>query len=198
MVKREYAFQIRIELLGVEPPIWRRIQIAQTATFWDLHVAIQDAMGWQDSHLHAFRFVGSELTLGIPDEDGFDEDDTQPGWETGIFSELDYFTPLALYEYDFGDSWLHEVRFEKMVECDRKAGYPRCVDGARRCPPEDCGGAHGYEELLRVLADPDDDEHESTLAWCGGRFDPEEFEASSIRFLDPAKRWREVFEDEDL
>lgn len=197
MARRDYAFQIRIELLGVEPPVWRRIQIAQAATFWDLHVAIQDAMGWQDSHLHAFRFVGSDLTLGIPDEDGGDDDDTQPGWRTGIRDKLGYHTPLALYEYDFGDSWLHEVRFEKMVEAEAKASAPRCVDGARRCPPEDCGGPGGYEELLRVLADPDDDDHESMREWCGGRFDPEEFDAQRVRFQDPAKRWREVFEDDD-
>ena len=72
ITRDKVVFQIRIELLGVEPPIWRRIEVPEHYSFWDLHVAIQDAMGWQDSHVHHFRLIGSELVIGIPDEDGDD------------------------------------------------------------------------------------------------------------------------------
>jgi len=112
MTRRKTFFQIRIELLGVDPPIWRRLEVPAEYTFWDLHVAIQDAMGWQDSHLHHFRFIGSQLVVGIPDEDGGDILDTRAGWKYQIMEHMSDQSPLVLYEYDFGDSWLHELRFE--------------------------------------------------------------------------------------
>jgi len=71
--------------------------------------------------------------------------------------------------------------------------YPRCVSGARRCPPEDCGGVHGYAEFLETIADPRHPEHESTLRWAGGRYDPDEFDPTAVKFDDPRKRWRKAF-----
>jgi hypothetical protein len=189
MKKRKYVLQIRIELLGVDPPIWRRIQVPESYSFWDMHVAIQDAMGWQDSHLHAFRFIGSEDQVGLP----HDEDDgLRPGWVVQVRDLVHFGAPLALYEYDFGDSWLHEVRLEDVREAEPKGEYPRCVSGAGRCPPEDCGGPHGYSDLLRVLSDSSDPEHESMREWVGGEFDPEDFHAEQVAFRDPAQRRREV------
>lgn len=182
--------QFRIELLGVEPPIWRRIQVPASYTFWDLHVAIQDAMGWRDYHLHAFRVVGSEDVIGIPDREGDDPLETKPGWDLRVH---DYFTsecPLAVYEYDFGSAWVHEIRFEGVQDADPGTVYPRCIGGARRRPPEDCGGVAGYQALLKALADPSDPEHEAMLAFVGGSFDPEDFDVSKIRFDNPAERWR--------
>ena len=93
---RKLILQFRIELLGVEPPIWRMIQVPEDYTFWDLHVAIQDSMGWRDYHLHAFRVVGSEDVIGIPDKEGDDPLETRPGWKLRVH---DYFTaecPLAV------------------------------------------------------------------------------------------------------
>lgn len=193
MSDTKVVFQIRIELLGIEPPIWRRIEVPESYSFWDLHVAIQDSMGWQDSHLHHFRLIGSELVMGIPDDDGDDTQHTQPGWVHRIMDHLHFLSPLALYEYDFGDSWLHEVRLEEVRSQVHGIRYPRCTGGARRCPPEDCGGSHGYAELLRVIASPDDPEHGSMLDWLDGDFDPDEFDHSAVRFDDPSERWRKAF-----
>jgi hypothetical protein len=66
------------------------------------------------------------------------------------------------------------------------------MDGARRCPPEDCGGGWGYGQFLSVIADPAHDEHEETLVWCGGSFDPEEFAPTGVVFDDPDERLREM------
>jgi hypothetical protein len=149
-------------------------------------------MGWQDSHLHAFRFIGSADTVGLPhDDDG----GLRPGWKVQVRDLVHFGSPIALYEYDFGDSWLHEIRLEDVVEPEAKVRYPRCISGARRCPPEDCGGPHGYSELLRVLADSSDPEHESMREWVGGEFDPEDFNAEQVAFHDPAQRRQEVLED---
>jgi hypothetical protein len=186
----QLILQFRIELLGVEPPIWRRIQVPESYTFWDLHVAIQDSMSWRDYHLHAFRVVGSEDVIGIPDKEGDDPLETRPGWQLRVH---DYFTaecPLAVYEYDFGSAWIHEIRFEGVHDAVSGVAYPLCSGGARRRPPEDCGGVNGYYDLLKVLADPSHAEHESKLEWVGGSFDAEHFDTSEIQFDNPAERWR--------
>ena len=187
---RKLILQFRIELLGVEPPIWRRIQVPESYTFWDLHVAIQDSMSWRDYHLHAFRVVGSEDVIGIPDKEGDDPLETKPGWKLRVH---DYFTaecPLAVYEYDFGSAWVHEIRFEGVHEAESGVVYPLCLDGARHRPPEDCGGVDGYHDLLNVLADPSHADFDSKLEWVGGSFDAEQFETNEIQFDNPAERWR--------
>ena len=66
--------------------------------------------------------------------------------------------------------------------------YPCCVDGERNCPPEDCGGAPGFEEFLKAIADPNHEAHEGFLEWCGGSYDPDEFDPKVIEFDDPKDR----------
>jgi hypothetical protein len=80
-----------------------------------------------------------------------------------------------VYEYDFGDGWEHAIVLEKVLSIDSKTRYPRCLDGARACPPEDCGGVPGYADFLEAIRDPDHEEHEQMRDWIGGEFDPEEF-----------------------
>ncbi len=184
--EKPYVFQLRIELLGVEPPIWRRIQIPSGATFWDLHVAIQDAMGWQDYHLHEFRFLGTKVRVGIPLDD--EPLAILPGWELRVDQYLTHGEPLALYHYDFGDSWFHEVRFEAIMGMDARRKYPRCLAGARQCPPEDCGGIGGYAEFLEAISNSKHPEHKKYLEWVGGAFDSEAFDVRRVRFSDPKAR----------
>ena len=197
MPKRIYQFKIEME--GITPVIWRRIQVPETYSFWDLHVAIQDAMGWLDYHLHIFRIrrkhshTASEI--GIPDDDYAVEGDPEilPGWEvpiSGYFHDVGVF---ADYEYDFGDGWRHKIVLEGILIREKGQKYPRCIDGARRCPPEDCGGVPGCFRVLEVLADSGDEEHESMLEWLGGEYDPQDFMAGKVKFDNPAKRWKIAF-----
>ena len=116
-------FQFKVTLAGVKPAIWRRIQVPEDYSFWDLHVAIQDAMGWEDCHLHEFKMVNSknqeELRIGIPDDDFDWSRATLPGWEIPI---ADYFTMdnrSATYVYDFGDGWRHRIRLENRTSPTR-------------------------------------------------------------------------------
>ena len=199
MEKRNLVYQFKITLKGIEPPIWRRVQVPSSYNFWDLHVALQDSMGWLDYHLHAFRILdprtGEVLEIGIPSDDLFDDErPCLPGWE---FPISDYFQAQgnrAEYEYDLGDSWEHEVVLEEIVERVPKSKYPKCIDGARACPPEDCGGMWGYQELLETIRDPSHEEYESALEWLGGRYDSEAFNPKEVRFDNPKKRWRIAFE----
>ena len=188
--KKVYQFKITLEEL--DPPIWRRIQVPETYSFWDLHVAIQDAMGWTDSHLHQFEMMspktGEDVEIGIPDEEWEDEVQTLAGWEQKI---ADYFSsknPTALYIYDFGDNWEHTVVLEEILPRAEKTEYPLCLEGERACPPEDCGGAWGYVDLLETISDPDGEEYEDTIEWLGGDFDPEYFDPVDVYFDDPEER----------
>ena len=159
MSRPSQAYQFKVTLLEIEPAIWRRIVVPVRYSFWDLHVAIQDSMGWLDYHLHLFRVrepeSGEVDEIGIPDAEPYEgEPQCLPGWEVSI---VDYFAEpgdTAEYLYDFGDDWKHLVMFEGLVNRVPKTRYPKCLAGSRACPPEDCGGVGGYEDVLRVIADP--------------------------------------------
>jgi hypothetical protein len=200
MNARQQILHFKIQLRDIKPAIWRRIEVPASYTFWDLHVAIQDAMGWLDSHLHAFRIrpprMRAEVTIGIPDPEPFEgAPDFLPGWRIPV---TQYFTDIghrAQYEYDFGDGWEHDLVLEQVSTRLAKTKYPRCVAGARACPPEDCGGPGGYAQLLETIANPADPEHESMLEWLGGPFEAEAFDPRDIRFDNPKKRWQIAFTD---
>ena len=152
----QQLFRFRVELQGIEPPIWREIDVPSTYSFWDLHVAIQDAMGWLDYHLHAFRFQdassGEAPEVGIPDDEGFAAAALR-FWLDGrsLFrSYLNEPGQAVNYEYDFGDGWNHQVLLKEIVPRKRDARYPICVGGERACPPEDCGGIWGYQAMLEA------------------------------------------------
>ncbi len=170
-------FQFKITLLGVKPPIWRRIQV-QDCTLDKLHEHIQLAMGWTNSHLHQFEIKGQRY--GDPEllDDGFEDFECADSTTT-MLSDILPKTGKRFafkYEYDFGDSWEHEVLFEGSPPLDPKAKYPLCVEGEQACPPEDCGGVWGYSDFLEAIRNPKHEEHENMLDWIGGSFDPEEFD----------------------
>jgi len=197
------VLQFKVTLDGIDPPVWRRIVVPAEYSFWDLHVAIQDSMGWLDYHLHTFRVnrPGSAESdeIGIPDDDFVDDDKVLlPGWEIPIATYLREPGDRADYEYDFGDGWEHAVVLEQVMLRVPGKKYPACIDGARACPPEDCGGVSGYEQMLVTLSDPGHPEHDSMLEWVGGRYDPAAFDPRKVRFDNPGKRWRIAFQGEEL
>jgi hypothetical protein len=140
-----YVHQILVVLANTDPLIWRRIQVPEDYTFWDLHVAIQDAMGWQDSHLHEFVVsdprTDREQRLGLPGEEYADERPCLPGWQARVAHYLTEGRSLARYVYDFGDDWQHVISYEGTSPAEPGRRYPICPAGARACPPEDCGGS---------------------------------------------------------
>ena len=145
--KLAHVHQFLIVLTGTDPLVWRRIQVPEGYSFWDLHVAIQDAMGWQDCHLHEFTVVhpGRQqvVQIGLPDQDFPRERPTLEGWKISV---ADYFTwgsTPGRYSYDFGDDWQHVLSYEGTWPAEDSERYPRCLSGAAACPPEDCGGITG-------------------------------------------------------
>jgi len=195
---REVVFQFLVALLGVDPLVWRRIHVPGKYSFWDLHVAIQDAMGWQDYHLHEFRLnnpaLSEQVIIGIPfDEDPYGQE-TQPDHLTPISEYFAHNNEIALYKYDFGDGWRHMIAFEGWVQPEKGIQYPQCLSGGRKCPPEDCGGPDRYGYFLEAIQNPNHEEHETYLAWIGGEFDPEDFDPEQVKFDNPEERWRNAFE----
>jgi hypothetical protein len=196
--KFNQVYQFKIMLENSKPPIWRRIQVPETYTFWDLHVAIQDAMGWLDYHLHEFEMINpstnSKVIIGIPIDDDFFDRDVFPGWNQKITDYFSMENSKANYTYDFGDDWRHKIQLEKILPRVQIVNYPICIKGKRACPPEDCGGIWGYEELLEIIKNPEHEEYEQMLKWLGGDFDPEHFDVKEISFDDPAQRRKIAFE----
>ena len=188
MAAHRNVLQFKIQLRDVESAIWRRIVVPAEYTFWDLHVAIQDAMGWLNCHLHLFRLdnPGDEPTLvGLPDPDPEPGDPIyHPDWRFPIAPYFAEPGDAAVYEYDFCEGWEHDVILEEVIPRVRGTRYPRCLEGERSCPPEDSGGPHGYPEFLR----------RARRAFSPG-FDPSEFHRLSIKFDNPRRRWKRAFED---
>jgi len=167
--KAANIIHLKVTLRGVRPPVWRRLLMPGTMTLGHLHTAIQAAMGWHDCHLHAFN-IGGEA-FGDPRSVDEVADERRPTLNGLLRSSIVRFG----YTYDFGDTWEHTVAFEKTEPAVEGRSYPACIGGKRNCPPEDCGGAWGYEQLLAVLADPNHPEYANQVEWIGEDFDPNEF-----------------------
>jgi len=163
--------RVSIRLREVVPVVTRVIDVPTTITLDELHDVLQVAIGWTDSHLHEFRT--EKATYGRPD----------PDWADNVLDEHDVrmstLPSRFVYAYDFGDGWEHDVEvLGPGVE------VPSCVDGQGACPPEDCGGAYGYEELLTALADPRHPEHDSMRMWVGDRLRPFDIDVTGRRVRD--------------
>lgn len=179
---KEFILKLKITLQGSEPEIWRELQVPERISLKKFHEILQIVMGWQNSHLHAFVIEGSrysDLSHGMND-DLFEGDVPYQDESKTKLSHVVQMTDRFEYEYDFGDGWQHEITILERCAADPVRHYPVCTAGARACPPEDCGGVGGFGNLLEQIADPNDPEHESTLQWLGGFFDPEGFDPNHL------------------
>jgi hypothetical protein len=192
----EPVASLTVILEGIEPRIWRRVLVPSKIRLDRLHDVIQAAMGWQNYHLHVF--ISGDDTYGQRDDD----DDFELGHRDERGARLDHLLRVVgdsmHYEYDFGDGWGHDIVLEDLlpVEADRR--YPVCLDGERACPPEDCGGAPGYAELIQAIADPRHPDHKQLRASLDRRgyvaYDPARFDASEANArLDSVIRSRPVW-----
>jgi hypothetical protein len=185
------VYQLRISLMGIKPSIWRRVQMHEDSTLEDLHDVVQASMGWFNSHLHQF-LVGMQCFGPLDDEEvDWSEGDVQDEAEAVLSEVFTRKGSKIIYEYDFGDSWEHEIVLEGKFNAAPDIEYPVCIAGERAAPPEDCGGVFGYENLLDALADPRHPDHDDMVEWLGDeQFDPDEFD------LDEANdRLTEMFDE---
>ncbi len=169
------ALELEVVLEETQPRIWRTLVVSPKATLGDLHEILQVAMGWEGGHVH--RFVQGDEAWTDPSHE---IEDTSPETKVTLGELLRRKGDSLGYEYDLGDSWVHTVRVLEVLALADAGTLPRCVAGARACPPEDCGGPVGYEDLLAILADPKHEEHEDRKEWLGRRFDADAFDAGAI------------------
>jgi hypothetical protein len=167
------VYQLKITLNSVKPLIWRRVE-AKDCTLARLHDIIQTAMGWMDGHLHVFEIEGEQFGLTEQWADDFG-DDVQDSRKIKLSRLVDDGIKGFSYTYDMGDGWEHKVEIEKVVAAETGVKYPRCVAGARACPPEDCGGPGGYARFLEAIGNRRHPDHEQMTEWIGREFDPEAF-----------------------
>ncbi len=170
------TYQLKITLRDSRPPIWRRVLVPGDFSLHKLHRVAQIAMGWTDSHLH--QFLVGEICYGEPHPDDEIEMNDERRFTLNQIAPRE--KSKFVYEYDFGDSWEHEILVEKVLPPEPGVKYPLCVKGKRACPPEDVGGVWGYDTFLKAIRDPDHEEHDSYLEWIGGEFDPEAFDLDEI------------------
>lgn len=182
------TFQFKIELNGVsDPKVWRRLTLPSNYTFVDFHTAIQIAFGWEDAHLYMFSPKGFGSNPQITE---LTEDDMDNMYEKKLDADEIILSDIFktekqkyTYIYDFGDSWKHIITLEKILAIS--TSYPDCLDGKGKCPPEDCGGVGGYDNLKEILADKNHPEYEESAEWVGLEedelWDAGEFEIEEIR-----------------
>jgi hypothetical protein len=179
----EKVVQLKISLKNSTPPIWRRVLVKSSISFYELHYTIQIAMGWGNYHLYEFK-IGN-YRIGITDEDYDDPESATSNIIVAkeitldeVISQGDF--KKFSYEYDFGDGWMHSIIVEKTMPLDQDKYYPVCIKGKLNCPPEDCGGIYGYYNLLEIISNKKHPEYRDMAEWMGGRFDPTEFEVEDV------------------
>ena len=191
-----HIYQLKIVLLGSKPPIWRRLQVPGDASLGWLHAVLQVALGWTNSHLHHFLTRDARYADLRQGEDmGFGEQPDRDEAKATLAQVAPHADAQFSYEYDFGDSWEHEITVEKILPGEAAtATTALCLDGARACPPEDCGGIWGYAELLKTLKNPKHPEHKTMKEWLGRPFDAAAFDVAKTNLWLRKLKWPRVTE----
>ncbi|MDR2025946.1 MAG: plasmid pRiA4b ORF-3 family protein [Prevotellaceae bacterium] len=160
-------FKIQIEDI-TKPPVWRKVLVPETFTFHRFHHVIQAAFGWEDTHVYQFseKEYGSEEIIGIPTDD---DDWEGPVTDSRNKKLKEIFTKEGkrfIYIYDLGDDWVHKITLEKIINENRQKAT--CIDGKGACPPENCGGVWGYEEIKETFVlNPKSEKAEEFRDWLG-------------------------------
>ena len=185
----EAIARLKVTLDDVEPPVTRRLAVPLGIRLDRLHLTLQAALGWTDSHLWEIR--ARDVAWGIPD----------PGWPDGPLSARkatlwdvieDTGAKTLHYLYDFGDGWEHTVKHLGIDDGEPGTAYPVLLDAKGHCPPEDIGGFPGYELFLEAMADPNHPEHDEMTEWYGDTFNPNQPPTDELKLevLKLAKKWK--------
>lgn len=177
--KNPKVFELVISLQKTSPLVWRKVLAHEFIELNELHILIQITMGWENRHLYNFKinnktYTDSEsvLEMNALAVDGLQLCD--------LLGDAKKF----IYTYDFGDGWVHEIKISKILDHDPRMNYPACVAGENACPPEDCGGGHGFEDLKSILAGKESEEKDELLTWLGGFYNPTTFDPNFVnRYL---------------
>ncbi len=180
--------RLKVTLDDVEPKVLRRIEVPADIKLDRLHLTLQAALGWTNSHLYEIR--AKDVGFGFLDPDG--SDGLLDARKARLIDVLeDAGIKTLRYLYDFGDGWEHTIKIERLTDPEPNVAYPRLIEAAGRCPPEDVGGPWGYGDLIEALQDPGHERHAEMREWVGEEFDPQQFDAEALKadVAALAKRW---------
>lgn len=169
--------RLLITLDDVKPPVRRRVEVPLAVRLDRLHLVLQAAMGWTNSHLYEIR--ARDVGWGLPDPDfGEGPLDAKKARLVDVLEDVG--TKTLKYLYDFGDGWEHMVKVERITDAVPGTAYPVLIDATGRCPPEDVGGPWGYAEFLEAIADPAHESHAEMKEWTGETFDPKAVDVEAL------------------
>lgn len=161
--------RLKITLDDVTPAVLRRIEVPLNIRLDRLHLSLQAAMGWSNSHLYEIR--ARDVGWGEPDPDWGDGPlDARKARLVDVLEDVG--TKTLRYIYDFGDGWEHTIKVERIVPAVPGTAYPCLIEATGRCPPEDVGGPWGYAELIEAIRDPNHERHIELKEWIADDFDP--------------------------
>lgn len=176
-LKKAKIYTFIIELDGSNPAIWRRFKVFDNLKMDVFHQVLQIIMGWHDSHLHEFIISKNSYGLIDPDDDNGNMVDES---KFRINDLINKSGQKFQYIYDFGDDWNHRLVLEDTEENEGGQVLPLCIAGQGSCPPEDCGGIHGYYEFVEAMQSPKHGRHKELKKWYGKKYDPSEFDLNGI------------------
>ena len=171
------VYQLKITLLEIEPFIWRPFGFRRARPSKDSTRCSRRSWAGRTPISMSSRFGAADMAC--PSR-------MSPSTRSSLSGRSPCRKPRlqrasrSRYVYDLGDNWAHGIVVELIETPNKPFRYPACLAGARRCPPEDCGGPAGYAELLEIIGDPNHPEHGERLQWAGRRFDPEEFDLAAL------------------
>jgi len=170
------AILFKVQLCRIKPTIWRRIVLLDDMSLGRLHWVIQVAMGWQFEHAHSFLIDDTRY-----EEKGFGYSEAEDESDVTLAEVITREKQKFVYTYDFGDDWEHKIVAEKFLPLLPSNKFPACIDGARACPPEDCGGPYGYLNFLDAQTTKTPTETQMVFReWYDGKFDPEHFDMDAV------------------
>jgi hypothetical protein len=182
--------RLKITLDNVEPAVMRRVDVPLDIRLDRLHLTIQAAVGWTNSHLYEIHARDVRWSTPYPEAD-WDSDflDARKARLAEVLEDVG--TKTLHYLYDFGDGWEHTIKIERLADPGPGVLYPRLIEAKGRCPPEDVGGPWGYAEFLEALGDPQHERHNEFREWVGEEFDPHVLATDiiSAEVAALAKRW---------
>jgi hypothetical protein len=182
-MKKE-LIQMKISLDGIKPEIWRRFIVDSSISLDDFHDIIQIVMGWTNSHLYGFSISGVEY---MPSDDDCEQDAEDTQGVTLKKLKLRKNDKIR-YVYDFGDDWGHTIKIENVFTPEEEVITPVCLDGARNCPPEDCGSIPGYEDIIHAMKKPTTKAAKEFIEWLGEKYDAELFDCDEINTVFKPKK----------
>jgi hypothetical protein len=169
--------RLKITLDDVKPLVLRRIEVPLNIRLDRLHLTIQAAVGWTNTHLYEIR--ARDVGWGIPDPDwGGEPLDASKARLGDIIQDVG--TKTLRYLYDFGDGWEHTIKIERLIDAIPGIAYPRLIEVAGRPPPEDIGGPLGYADLLAAIIDPNHECRAEFAEWIESEFDPNVVDAHAL------------------